>query len=108
TGLSHLRRALICDEAKLTRHFHEIARREAVTCHLIAKITRQIDGRSVPATVALFFSLLTSLLGRPLSGAAFSRQPTELEIFPSLTTPPPGSSQSQSALAKGKFLVASR
>jgi len=80
-----------------------------VTSHLLAKITRQIWGGSAPTPVALFFLLFTALLGAPLPGAAFSLQPIEFGFFPSTTTtPPPGPSQAQSALAKGKFLVASR
>jgi putative transcriptional regulator len=80
-----------------------------VTFPLILKISRQIGGRSAPTPVAIFFILLSSTLGLPLSGAAFSLQSTALQFFPSpLTTPPPGSSPSQAALAKGKFLVASR
>src|SRR5262249_38300799 len=59
---------------------------------------------------ALFSSILfLALLALPLPGAAFSLHSAELGFFPSTTTTPPaGSSQAQSALAKGKFLVASR
>src|SRR5262249_7209150 len=109
SGLSHLRRALSCDEAKPTSHVQETARGEAVPSHLLAKITRPICGGPAPTSVAPFFIFLTALLGLPLPGTAFSLQPAELGFFPSTTTtPPPGPSQSQSALAKGKFLVASR
>lgn len=80
-----------------------------MTSHLLAKITRPICGGPAPTSVAPLFILLTALLGLPLPGTAFSLQPAELGFFPSTTTtPPPGPSQSQSALAKGKFLVASR
>jgi putative transcriptional regulator len=79
-----------------------------VVFFLFAKITRQIGKSSAPVTIATLFTVLALLCGMPSTATAFSLQFVALPFFPSPLTSPPGPYQSQSALAKGKFLVASR
>jgi putative transcriptional regulator len=80
-----------------------------VTFHLLLKIIKQVVGSPASTLVPIFFILLAVLLGMPLIGAAFSAQPVAVQFFQSPAASPPSSpSQSQSALARGKFLVASR
>src|SRR5215510_13302622 len=74
----------------------------------MAKITRQDGGISAFVTVAAVLTILTSFCSMPSIATAFSLQFMALPFFPSPLTSPPGPYQSQSALAKGKFLVASR
>src|SRR5262245_29568097 len=75
---------------------------------LMAKRTRLIGGNSALVTAATFFTLLAAFWAMPSIATAFSLQLVALPFFPSPLTSPPGPYQSQSALAKGKFLVASR
>ena len=75
---------------------------------LIAKIIRRIGSSAAPVTVATLFTVLASVCDMRGTAAAFSPQFLALQLSPFSLTALSGPSQSQSALAKGKFLVASR
>src|SRR5262245_166113 len=77
--------------------------------HLILKKIRQAVGSPASMLTSYLMMLLAVVPGTPLTGATFAAQPAALEFVQSpAASSPSGPPQSQSAPAKGKFLVASR